>query len=326
MRPFEPSQETTSWRLRDKKSATSRFCGLTSSKASRRLRTRRSKRWSIVHQTAPRSVRWLDVSTQKSRSKDDTRAIGRDMTLVSWCDSALHKQVEWTLNREVIKWCEAFLDEGHAVWPMPGREQGFYAAWRSLAAREWSPCGIADSGRKIAALPESPEEAVWSHLDALGIGSELRGDYLSLELASLYGWASFIRWRAEQKFELLSYEWQTLYPIDLVQYLAVRLFYGRELVEQTCRAELGIEGKLDAIVSHVRDRRKGADSGGLETARLASAWRLSMLATALGLSPAALEQAAPAQLDLLVHWLNDFPESEHGPCGLRPWRQDTRKT
>ena len=252
----------------------------------------------------------------KVEERDDTRAIGRDMTLVSWCDSALHKQVEWTLNREVIKWCEAFLDEGHAVWPMPGRKQGFYAAWRSLAAREWSPCGIADSGRKIAALPEAPEEAVLSHLDALGIPSELRGDYLSLELASLYGWASYINWRAEQSFELRSYEWQKHYPIDLVQYLAVRLFYERELVEQTCRAELGIEGKLDAIVSHVRDRRKGDDSGGLATARLASAWRLSVLATALGLSPTALEQAAPAQLDLLLHWLNDFPESEHGPVWL----------
>jgi uncharacterized protein YbcC (UPF0753/DUF2309 family) len=252
----------------------------------------------------------------KVEEPDDTRAIGRDMTLVSWCDRALHKQVEWTLNKEVIKWCEAFLDEGHAVWPMPGRERGFYAAWRFLAAREWSPCGIAGSRRKIAALPEAPEEAVWNHLDALGIPSKLRGDYLSLELASLYGWASYIRWRAEQRFELGSYEWQTHYPIDLVQYLAVRLFYGRELVEQTCRAELGIEGKLDAIVSHVRDSRKGAGSVGLETARLASAWRLSVLAAALGLSPTALEQAAPAKLDLLLDWLNYFPESEHGPVWL----------
>ena len=260
----------------------------------------------------------------KVEEQDHTSAIGRDMSLVSWCDSTLHKQVEWTVNREVIKWCEAFLDEGHAVWPMPGKEQGFYAAWRSLAAREWSPCGIADSGRKIAALPEAPEEAVLSHLDALGIPSELREDYLSLELTSLYGWASYINWRGEQSFELKSYEWQKHYPIDLVQYLAVRMFYGRELVEQTCRAELGIEGKLDAIVSYVRDRRKGADPGGLpgvlndglETTRLASAWRLTVLATALGLSPTALEQAAPEQLDGLLHWLDDLPESEHGPVWL----------
>jgi uncharacterized protein YbcC (UPF0753/DUF2309 family) len=262
----------------------------------------------------------------KVEETDGTGAIGRDMTLVRWCDNALHKQLEWTLNREIIKWCEAFLDEGHAVWPMPGKEKGFYAAWRSLAAMEWSPCGIADSPRKIAALPEAPEEAILSHLDALGIPPELRGDYLSLELASLYGWASYINWRAHQKDVLSSHEWQTHYPIDLVQYLAVRMFYGRELVEQTCGTELGIEGNYDAIVSYVRESRKEADigsldggsleGGGLEKARLASAWRLTVLATALGLSPTALEQAAPEQLDGLLHWLDDVPESEHGPVWL----------
>jgi uncharacterized protein YbcC (UPF0753/DUF2309 family) len=257
----------------------------------------------------------------KVEETDGIDAIGRDVTLVRWCDSALHKGLEWTMNREVIKWCEAFLDEGHAVWPMPGKEKGFYAAWRSLAAMEWSPCGITDSPRKIAALPETPEEAILSHLDALGIPDELRGDYLSHELASLYGWASYINWRSHQEDVLTTLEWQTLYPIDLVQYLAVRLFYGRELVEQTCRTELGIEGKLDSIFSHVRDRRKEAvtgslEGGGLEKARLASAWQLSALADALSLSLTDLEQAEPAQLDGLLNWLNDFPESEHGPVWL----------
>ena len=228
---------------------------------------------------------------------DDTLAIGRDMTLVSWCDDALHKRLEWTMNREVIKWCEAFLDEGHAVWTMPKREQGFYVAWKSLAAKEWSPCGISGSRKKIAALPEAPEEAILYHLDALGIPSELREEYLSLVLTSLYGWASYINWRAHQDFELKSLEWQTHYPIDLVQYLAVRLYYERELVEQACRAELGIAGTYEAIVSYVRDRQKGADAGGLKSARLASALQLSSLASTLGLSSTALEQVAPEQLD-----------------------------
>jgi len=252
----------------------------------------------------------------KVEETDGTGAIGRDMTLVRWCDSTLHTQVESTLNKEVIKWCEAFLDEGHAVWPLPRREEGFYAAWKALASREWSPCGIPDSGRKINALPEAPEEAILYHLDALGIPSELRGDYLSFELAALYGWASYINWRSHQKDVLTTREWQTLYPVDLVQYLAVRLYYVRELVELTCREELGIEGKLDAIVAHVRGTRKEAGAAELEKARLVSAWQLSALADALGLSPTALEQAEPAQLDGLLHWLNDFPESEHGTVWL----------
>ena len=257
--------------------------------------------------------------TPEVKEKDETEAIGKDMTLVRWCDSALHKNLEWTMNREVIKWCEAFLDEGHSVWPMPRREQGFYIAWKSLAAKEWSPCGIADSRRKIAALPESPEEAILEHLDALGIPSELREEYLSLVLTSLYGWASYINWRAHQDFELKSLEWQTHYPIDIVQYLAVRLYYERELVEQTCRAELGIAGTHEAIVSYVRGNQKGTEADSLKSARLVSAWQLSTLATALGLTPAALEKGAPEQLNQLLQWLSDFPESEHGPVWLEAY-------
>lgn len=257
--------------------------------------------------------------TPKVEEKDETQAIGKNMTLVRWCDSALHKQLEWMMNREVIKWCEAFLDEGHAVWPMPRREQGFYAAWKSLAAEEWSPCGIADSRRKIEALPDSPEEAILNHLDALGIPSELREEYLSLVLTSLYGWVSYINWRAHQDFELKSLEWQTHYPIDLVQYLAVRLYYERELVAQTCRAELGIAGTYETIVSYVRDRQKGTVADTLRTVRLAAAWQLLMLAPAVGLTPAALEEVAPEQLDQLLQWLNDFPESEHGPVWLEAY-------
>ncbi len=254
--------------------------------------------------------------TPKVEEQDETKAIGKDMTLVKWCDTALHKQLEWTMNREIIKWCEAFLDQGHAVWRMPRRKRGFYAAWKSLAAKEWSPCGIANSRRKIAALPESPEEAILSHLNALGIPSELREEYISFELTSLYGWASHINWCASQDFELNSLEWQNYYPIDLVQYLAVRLYYARELVEQTCRVELGIAGTHEAIVSYVRENQKRADHDEPKTARLTSAWQLWLLAPALGLSVTALQQAETAQLDQLLQWLNDFPESEHGPVWL----------
>lgn len=278
-----------------------------------------------IEATVDRAANTSEIRTLAERiipkvvKQDKTHAIGRDMTLVRWCDNTLHKRLEWTMNREVIKWCEAFLDEGHAVWPMPGREKGFYAAWKSLATKEWSPCGITNSRRKIAALPESPEEAVLSHLDALDIPLELRQEYLSLVLTSLYGWASYINWRSTQDFEPKSLEWQNHYPIDLIQYLAVRLYYERELVEQTCREECGIEGTYEAIVSYVRESRKGADSDGDKRARLASAWQLSLLATALELSLTAFEQVAPAELDQLLQWLNDFPESEHGPVWLEAY-------
>ena len=143
------------------------------------------------------------------------------------------------INSELIKWCEAFLDEGHATWPMPGREKGLYGAWKALAAHEWSPCGIADSRKKISRLPDHPEDALLESLDALAIPTELRQDYLSLQLTALPGWAGFIKWRAEER----EYAWQRAYPVGLVKYLAIRLWYAQELVQKACRDELGIDGQ-----------------------------------------------------------------------------------
>ncbi|MEZ4490030.1 MAG: DUF2309 domain-containing protein [Cyanobacteriota/Melainabacteria group bacterium] len=230
--------------------------------------------------------------------------------LLSWCDRKAHKQLEWLVNRELIKWCEAYLDEGHASWPMPDREKGFYAAWKGLASMEWSPCGIADSGRKIAALPSDPEAALVSHLEALAIPAEQWQEVLTFELTSLYGWASFINWRAEHQ----SYDWQAANPIDLVQYLAVRMFYVRELTQHCCKVDLGIEGSFEAMLAfEISTKSKHRDT------RLADAWRLAMLGSALAIAPTELLDAGSEELKTLLQWLDQFPESEHGPVWLEAY-------
>lgn len=180
--------------------------------------------------------------------REGQASLGRQTTLSHWCDHALGTEIVAQINEALIKWCEAFLDEGHAAWAMPGRDQGFYAAWKSLALHEWSPCGIEDSRRKIAQLPEHPEDAVLDSLDALAIPGALRQDYLALQLTALPGWAGFIKWRAEET----AYAWQQAYPVGLVKYLAVRLWYVRELVQCTCRDRLGIEGTYPAALAYMQ--------------------------------------------------------------------------
>ncbi|MBI3622130.1 MAG: DUF2309 family protein, partial [Nitrospirae bacterium] len=169
--------------------------------------------------------------------------LGRGSTLAAWCDRLLGTDLTERIDREMIKWCEAFLDEGHAAWPMPERQRGFFGAWSRLASQERSPCGIADSRRKLAALPEQSDDALLDSLHALGIPVEAWSDFLSRHLAALPGWAGFIKWRSDQT----DYAWQHTHPADLLQYLAVRVWYERELVQAACRESLGIDGNLDAI-------------------------------------------------------------------------------
>ncbi|HET9962506.1 MAG TPA: DUF2309 domain-containing protein [Nitrospiraceae bacterium] len=286
----------------------------------------------------------------------DLASLGHHMTLSSWCDQTLGTHIVAEINGELIKWCEAFLDEGHAAWAMPGREQGLYGAWKELAAKEWSTCGIADSRRKIAALPEHPEDAVFQSLEALAIPPELRQDYLGLQLAALPGWAGYIKWRAEQN----DYVWQQAFPVGLVKFLAIRLWYVRELVQKRCREALCIDGNFPSVTGFMRtqpyayfmrkeraagrlpaayaeqvDRlAQGGESGACwetlamryqnewgplhtKAARYTMARRLLALAQALELVPAVLMEGTPSDLKTLVDWMDAFPESAHGPAWLK---------
>jgi uncharacterized protein len=300
----------------------------------------------------------LTASTVEDRiatvAREDHAALGRHLTLSHWCDRTLGTQIVSLVNSELIKWCGAFLDEGHATWTMPGREQGFYTAWKSLASLEWSPCDIKDSRRKIAQLPAHPEDAVMESFGMLGIPDELRQDYLSLQLTALPGWAGFIKWRTEQQ----NYAWQQAYPISLVEFLAVRLWYVRELVQKVCHEELGIKGHFGAISSYMQNHphayflRKEHVAGRLpatyaeqverlslernngwnaladrvqldmgpqrdRSLRLAAARRLVTLAQALEIVPTVLLDGAPNDLATLVTWMDAFPDSDHGPVWLR---------
>ncbi|HKQ35488.1 MAG TPA: putative inorganic carbon transporter subunit DabA, partial [Nitrospiraceae bacterium] len=287
-------------------------------------------------------------------AEGDQAALGRWLTLSHWCDDTLGTQIVQQINDQLIKWCEAYLDEGHATWAMPGREKGLYGAWKALAVHEWSPCGIVDSSKKISDLPEHPEDALLESLNALGIPTELRQDYLSLQLTALPGWAGFIKWRAEER----DYLWQQAYPVGLVKFLAIRLWYARELVQQACREELGIEGRYDAVTAYIQtrpeeyylrrqrvagclpalyaeevDRLAHRKGDGWKTllaryraevvprqeaaARRGAAKKLLALARSLDIDKAQLIDGAPADLKQIVEWIDAFPESDHGPVWLK---------
>jgi len=245
-------------------------------------------------------------------------SLGTTKRLASWCDRTLGTQIDEQINREMIKWCEAFLDEGHATWRMPGRENGFYAAWKFLGQREWSPCGIKNNRGELARLPAQADDSLLESLSALGIPHESWQDYFSSHLTALPGWTGFIKWRADQS----EYEWQSAYPIDLVQYLAVRLWYERELVHQACRDELAIDGNLTEIKTEIHRNRnasieKSTNGEAKPRDHRIPAWRLVLLARALELEPTLLTETSDKTLHTLLNWMDGFPQSAHGPIWLK---------
>lgn len=125
------------------------------------------------------------------------------------------------LDRVMVKWLSAFLDQGQAAWPMPNRSAGFYAAWRAVAPYDEAISGVDRSGD----LPDTLLEAFEAVLS--GYPEERWESIFVHHLAALPGWTGFIKWRARRG----NTGWQDAYPISLADYLAVRMTLAARMGE-----------------------------------------------------------------------------------------------
>jgi hypothetical protein len=171
--------------------------------------------------------------------------LGRDLTLSDLLCELTDADITEQVNRYLIKWCGAFLDHGIASWPMPGREQGFYRAWKQLAAGELSlALGHVDGWNEaIRALPDRADDSLLQTLDSLQIDEDRQTNYLSRRLLQLPGWAALIKWREHHPL----HPHQQRYHIDLVEFLAVRLFCESMLIKQVCRRVWGVDGTVQSL-------------------------------------------------------------------------------
>ncbi|MFC7228569.1 DUF2309 domain-containing protein [Salinirubellus salinus] len=116
------------------------------------------------------------------------------------------------VDRLLTKWLAVFLDEGKADWPMPNREDGFYAAFRAVVRYDRA---IPDRAT-LADLPDDPEAAVERVL--AGHPADCWPEILETHLTALPGWTGLMKHRAEA-----GEVWQRAAPVTLTEYLAVRL-------------------------------------------------------------------------------------------------------
>lgn len=121
-----------------------------------------------------------------------------------------------SVNRQLIKWCVTFLDEGQATWVMPNRKKGFYQAWKQLVAFDKQ----VHQGKKadkqwLASLPDNAADAVALSLDRLQVAPDAQEAFLKIALTQLPGWSGYVKWREGNQ--------PGPNPMTLVDFLAVRL-------------------------------------------------------------------------------------------------------
>ena len=138
----------------------------------------------------------------------------------AWFEAESLPKPMQSINRESIKWLQAFFDEGQATIRMPFRSLGLYAAWHRLARHDVN-LHENDPDRRawLADLSSDPERAIVDCLERLDIPEEDRTRFLTLLLTTLAGWAAHVKYRTD---------WATgdtphPHPVGQADYLAFRI-------------------------------------------------------------------------------------------------------
>lgn len=150
-----------------------------------------------------------------------------DRPLGEALDDLFASKITEDLNGLVVKSCLDFYDEGQSVWKMPGREQGFFDAWKKLALRNIRFKLLGLRFKNILAADSTAEGTIIHVLRTLGVPQEHWVGYFTRELAQLHGWAGFIRWRGQAT----EYHFNKTFPGDLVDFVAVRLTLALARIE-----------------------------------------------------------------------------------------------
>lgn len=124
------------------------------------------------------------------------------------------------INRESIKWLQAFFDEGQATIQMPQKNSGFFSSWKQLAIYDKR---LHKNNKKLKAwlktLPDSAEETISLCVSLLCIKEHEKETFFKLLLATLPGWASYIQHLANWSMERDSHFKENIQ----MEYLAFRL-------------------------------------------------------------------------------------------------------
>ena len=161
----------------------------------------------------------------------------------------------------LIRVCAAFLDQGVAAWPMPGRERGLLAAVADIYSgaigptEPWSsrlPAAMAAiRGRKAI-------DVIADEFNRLGVPAEYHDELITQSLVALRGWAGMIR-QFEERPDRAPVE---AVPARLADFLALRLVLDRVAAEWAA-GRLGRENDLPGLWTELRDRylpRRGPGS------------------------------------------------------------------
>ncbi|MDX1947822.1 MAG: DUF2309 domain-containing protein [Pirellulaceae bacterium] len=202
----------------------------------------------------------------------------------------------------LIKFCAAFLDQGLASWPLPGRDRGFFAAFRAVYRQAGGPpdgwlWGLRKELARLDAAETSPVESVRESLELLGVSPFHWEPFIADTLVALRGWGGMVR-QVEVRGDRVP---RPIAEGSLVEFLAVRLILDRLAVAHVASQSLGYRGTLADLRETLRDHAQ-FDAPGDEQ----RAFQMFQLAQVMRLTPSELHRLTTAQWTSLVSEIEAF--------------------
>ncbi len=144
----------------------------------------------------------------------------------------------------LVRHFAAHLDQGMAAWHNPERPRGFYAAWLESARQDphFEINELPGCDQILERLPDAAADCIVQELHVLGLPDECRADYLETLAKELPGWSGMFLWRHLHP----GYEGETT-PVDMLDYLAVRLVMERIYAQQLAGLHFKTEASLHSL-------------------------------------------------------------------------------
>lgn len=158
--------------------------------------------------------------SQSSQTEIETKTIAELLDQLHNC------QIVESINKQMIKWCSAYLDCTQSQWSA-GVEGRLYTFWKQLAGHDLSLSGhgISNWSLSVRQSPSTSEQAIEDFIVEAGLNAEQIIPYLSRHFIQLPGFASHLKWRRTEHLD----------TTILADFLAIRLQYEKFLCQSISR-------------------------------------------------------------------------------------------
>jgi uncharacterized protein len=178
--------------------------------------------------------------------------VGEKITLRGLLLKLTGKDILDDIQPIIVRYVSSFLDLGFSPLHLD-RSKGFYKSWLSSAKHDltWIFESLSNWHDTLDSLPENSIDAVIGELEQLGLKQKHWSSYLKRLVMEIPGWSGMFYWLHENP----DYAELKDIPVEMMDYLAVRLVLERIFAQKLCNEQWQFDANLDMFRWYFRRKK-----------------------------------------------------------------------